>query len=187
MSLTPWKNLSIEVLGDNPYWKYCKGRFVAPHGKEVEYYFTQHPGAVAIVGVTDDGRIPWAWQYRPLLDRESLEIPMGGKGNLDAKTAAVHELAEEAKVRAENIELIGRHFATTGCSTEAVDIFLAWGLQNVEHGQDETEEFILVLMSPEEIEAAIQDGRIVDGMSISSWHMAKPRVLALIDQLSGKR
>lgn len=185
--LTPWKKLSVEVLAVNPYWKYCKARYVPHHGKEIDYYFVDHGGVSAVLGVTDDGRIPMAYQYRPLSDRISLEFPMGGKAGKEALATAEEEFAEEAKMRAEHLEHVGRFYSSNGSMTEDVDVFVGHGLAQIEHGQDMNEEFEHVLLTPDEIEAKIADGTITDGMSIAAWHQAKPRVLAIIDQRKGKR
>lgn len=185
--LTPWKKLSEEVLAENPYWKYCKAVFVASHGKEIDYFFVRHGGAACIIGVTDEGKIPLVWQQRPLFDRPSLEFPMGGCGGKVPLVTAEHEFAEEAKMQAAHFEHIGRHNSSPGTITEVMDIFVAWGLQSIEHGQDEAEEFEHVMMTPTEIDRAISKGKIDDGMSISAWCQAKPRILELIDQQKAKR
>ncbi len=187
MTLTPWKKLAVEVVHDNSFWKYCKGRFVTPFGKEIDYYFCDTKGAVSIIGVTADGRIPMVTQYRPLMDCESLELPMGGTGGEDPLVAAIREFSEEAKMSAEHMEHVGRHFACNGILVESNDIYVAWGLTPKESEQDESEEFEHSLMTLEEIDAAIRTGVITDGMTIAAWHQARPRVLEVIDQLGAKR
>lgn len=187
MALTHWKKLKEEVIHANPYWKYCKALFLGPNDKEVEYFYLEHGGCVGIIGVTNEGKIPMVRQYRPLQGEESLEFPMGARSGKDPLTAAKLEFAEESKMSADNWEHVGRHFTSNGMSTETQDIFVAWEIKQIEHGQDEFEEFEQVLLTPGEIDRAIAEQAINDGMTISAWCQAKPRVLRLIDQHGGKR
>ncbi len=187
MTLTPWKKLSEEVLAENPYWKYCKAVFATIDGKQHDYFYVQSRGAATIIGITDEGKIPLVNQYRPLVGRESLEFPMGGRDGQEPLVAARREFAEEAKMQARHFELVGTHIACNGILTEDQAVYVAWDLTQVESEQDETEEFEHFLMTPGEIDLAIAEGRIDDGMSISAWCQAKPRVLALIDQQKAKR
>ncbi len=54
-----------------------RATFVDPHGTEFEREIVRHPGAVAVVPVTDDGAVLLVRQYRPAVDRWLYEIPAG--------------------------------------------------------------------------------------------------------------
>lgn len=187
MALTPWKKLRDEVLAENPRWKYMKAVYIAPNGSEAEYFYLATGGAVLVIGVTDDGKIPMIRQMRPLFDKVSLEFPAGGREGGDPEAAAIREFNEEAKMSAAHIEWVGNHESCPGIVTEAMDIYVAWGLTPMESHHDEHEEFEHSFMTPAEIDDAITRREITNGMVISAWHQAKPRVLAIIDQLAGKR
>ncbi|MBI1907955.1 NUDIX hydrolase [Candidatus Uhrbacteria bacterium] len=187
MALTPWKKLAVEVLHENPYWKYCKARFIGPKGKEHDYFFCDCLGGACVIGITAEGTIPWVKQYRPLFARESIELPMGGRGGQDPLPAAIREFAEEAKMHADHIEHVGQHASCNGIVNETMDIFVAWGLQAIESEQDELEEFEHLLLTPDDVDRMIHAGEITDGQSVAAWCQAKPRVLEVIDQLKAKR
>lgn len=136
-----------------------------------------------VIGVADDGTIPLVRQWRPLFDRPLVEFPAGGREGGDPEAAARREFAEEAKMAAAHLEWVGRHEACSGIVTEQMDVYVAWGLTPVESGQDEHEEFEHLRMTPAEIDDAIARREITNGMCISAWHQARPRVLAVIDQL----
>ena len=54
-----------------------------PNGNVAKWDFIGHKGAAAVVPVTADGRILMVHQYRNALDRETLEIPAGGRDSVD--------------------------------------------------------------------------------------------------------
>jgi len=54
-----------------------KSTFVDPDGVPFERDIVRHPGAAAVVAVTDAGTVVLVRQYRPALDEWILEIPAG--------------------------------------------------------------------------------------------------------------
>lgn len=90
-----------------------------------------HPGAVAIVALDDDGRVVLINQYRHPVRARLDELPAGildvdGESALDA---ARRELAEEAAVTADEWNVLLDLYPSPGFSTEALRIFLARGLR----------------------------------------------------------
>jgi ADP-ribose pyrophosphatase len=73
------------------------------------YYWIESPDCVSVLAVTADGRVPLVRQYRPALDRESLELPAGHIDATDGtgEAAARRELLEETGYEAGNIEFLG--------------------------------------------------------------------------------
>ena len=62
-------------------------RSSTPTATPFERDVVRHPGAVAVVAVTDDGTVVLVRQYRPALDRWILEIP-AGTCDVDGEPAA---------------------------------------------------------------------------------------------------
>jgi ADP-ribose pyrophosphatase len=152
-------------------------RFTDPTGEEFSRDIVRHPGAVAVVPVTDDGGVLLVRQYRGALDREVLEIPAGTR-DVDGEPAQVtarRELEEEAGVRARSI----RHLATTantpGFCDEMTEIFLATGLEPVPHDRHGAEELAIevVEMALSDAVAKIASGEIFDAQTIIGLLLAR--------------
>lgn len=54
-----------------------KATFVDPEGTTFERDVVRHPGAVAVVAITDDGSLVLVRQFRAAIGRWILEIPAG--------------------------------------------------------------------------------------------------------------
>jgi ADP-ribose pyrophosphatase len=105
-----------------------------------------HPGAVAIVALDDDGNVVLVNQYRPAVAARLDELPAGlldvaGESALDA---AKRELVEETGLAADEWSVLLDLHSSPGMTTEAVRVFLARGLSAVSSDfQAEHEELTL--------------------------------------------
>jgi 8-oxo-dGDP phosphatase len=93
----------------------------------------EHPGAVAVVALDDDGNVVLVRQYRHPIGEYLLELPAGlldvdGESALDA---ARRELFEEAALTAEDWCLLVDLYTSPGMSDEAIRVFLARDLREV--------------------------------------------------------
>ena len=105
---------------------------ITPTGNLVERVAVRHPGAVAVVAVTEDD-VVLIRQYRAAVDRSLLEIPAGKldvAGEAPAVTAA-RELEEEVGFRAGKVERIGEFFTTPGFCDELMYLYFATDLRPV--------------------------------------------------------
>lgn len=178
MPLRRWKKIAEETLFENPWWTYKRDRFELPSGKRGEYHYAETRGSAMTVAVDGDGRIVMVNQYRYLHDRESLEFPCGSvKAGHTHEETATHELAEEAGVGAGTLVAVGEFNPYNGVAKEICRVFVATGLVDVDAEPDETEEFEVLRLSVDEIEARIADGTIWDGMSIAAWGIARRHVV----------
>ena len=182
MALTPWKQLSSEVIKKNPWWRYCFDKCVYPNGVEGEYHYMVKNDGVAIIAVTKEGKIMMNRQYRYLFKKESVEFPMGSVKDSQTKEEAAHaELQEEAQVRAHSWEHKGVFEPSNGFVQGTMYVYVASELEEVDVPHDDSEEFEQLLFSPDEIDQLIAEGTITDGASIASWCIAKPSVLKIIE------
>ena len=113
-----------------------------PGGKVVIREVVEHYGAVAIVAMDDDGRIPMVHQYRHPLGRRLWELPAG---LLDIHGEAPHlsaarELREEVGLQAETWQVLVDVDSAPGFSDESVRVFLATGLTEVDRPEAHDEE-----------------------------------------------
>lgn len=177
MPLPRWTRLTSEVVVKNPWWTYRRDTFRMPSGHEGEYHLVHTNGASLVLPVRSDGRIVMVNQYRFLCDRESLEFPCGGvkDGHTFDDTARM-ELQEEAGFIARTWMIAGEFNPYNGVTDEVCRVYIARDLQPVAPKPDATEEFEIVALTPDEIEAKIVSGVMWDGMSMAGWCIARNHV-----------
>ncbi|MFI1967283.1 NUDIX domain-containing protein [Streptomyces pathocidini] len=109
-------------------------RVVMPDGSTVTRDYQVHPGSVAVLALDEQDRVLVLRQYRHPVRQKLWEIPAGlldvpGENPLHA---AQRELYEEAHVKAEDWRVLADVYTTPGGCDEAVRIFLARELSDVE-------------------------------------------------------
>ncbi|MFA5946142.1 MAG: NUDIX hydrolase [Patescibacteria group bacterium] len=181
MPLKKWEKVSDELLARNPYWEYRLSRHLLSSGKEVKYYYAHDAGGSMIVGVNAEGKIAMVNQFRPVIDKESLEFPAGGKqsGKTEEETASA-EFAEETQFSAKHVDRAGFFEASSGLTDQVASVFVAYDLSPCSIAKDETEDFELFWFTPAEIDQMIAEGRITNGWSLATWTIAKKKALEII-------
>lgn len=139
-----------------------------PSGRIAQREIVEHPGAAAVVAVTETGDVVMVRQFRKAVERFLLEIPAGvleaGESPLDC---AHRELAEETGLRAEQMTPLRAFFPSPGLLTEEITIFLASGLRTVRQAvQPEEEGLGIVRVPAAEIPALIDGGEICDSKTL---------------------
>ena len=106
-----------------------------PNGKQSKRELIEHPGAVAIIAVTDEQKIIMVEQYRKALERSLVEIPAGKLEPGEApETTAMRELEEETGYSAQKLEKLISFSTSPGFADEVVHLFLAVGLHKAVNG-----------------------------------------------------
>ena len=138
-----------------------------PDGREAVRDVVRHPGAVAIVALTDEGRICLVRQYRTALGRVTVEIPAGKLDpGEDPLECAGRELREETGMIAEKMAFLTTIASSDGFCDELIHIYMATGLSFAESSPD-ADEFINVdLVEVGELVDAVLDGRIEDAKTV---------------------
>ncbi len=97
-----------------------------PHVRDI----VEHPGAVTILPLVDDGRVCLIRNDRVAVGKTLIELPAGtlDQGEDPAATAE-RELAEETGYRADTIEKLCEFFMSPGILSERMHLFLARGLR----------------------------------------------------------
>jgi len=157
-----------------------RATFLDPDGVAFERDVVRHPGAVAVVAVTDAGTVVLVRQYRPAVDRWLLEIPAGTRdvdGEPSEETAR-RELAEEVGLRADRLERLVRTVITPGFCDEFTDVYLATGLHPVPSDRQGAEErFMEVVEVPlARFDAMVDDGAVIDASTILGVGLAVRRL-----------
>ena len=105
-----WPRLIARRVTPVSQWMSIVSRDVqfSPGADAETYYAIQQPSYVAAVASTPEGRILLVRQYRPAIERFSLELPGGlVDQNEDVSYAMVRELLEETGYPTQSIDLIG--------------------------------------------------------------------------------
>lgn len=106
-------------------------------GQVVERDYIVHPGAVGIIALDEDDRVLMVHQYRHPVGWRLWEPPAGllDKPGENPLAAACRELYEEAHHQADDWRVLVDVFNSPGCSGEAIRVFLARGLSEVDGEQ----------------------------------------------------
>ncbi|MGQ9009528.1 ADP-ribose pyrophosphatase [Bacillus stercoris] len=118
-----------------------------PNGKTSKREIVKHPGAVAVLAVTDEGKIILVKQFRKPLERTIVEIPAGKleKGEKPEYTA-LRELEEETGYTAKKLTKITAFYTSPGFADEIVHVFLAEELSVLEEKRElDEDEFVEVM------------------------------------------
>jgi len=144
----------LEVRRDN---------VLLPDGTAATREFVQHPGAVAVIPVLDDGRVVLVRQYRYPLAKILLEWPAGKlERGEDQLVCAQRELQEETGFVACEWAFAGEIHNAAAYSSESIWLWFARGLQAGPARPDAGEFVETVSMSLTELEALEAGGDLPD-------------------------
>ncbi|HEV8114785.1 MAG TPA: NUDIX hydrolase [Acidimicrobiales bacterium] len=175
----PFRATGEDVVYQSRLLRVARGRFVAPDGAEFERDIVHHPGWVAVVPLTDDGHVVCVRQYRAALGTWLLEIPAGIR-DVDGEApelTARRELAEEAGVAAEQVELVATIHNSPGFADERGSVFLATGLTGVPTDRQGPEEghMEVVRVPLSDVPRMITAGEVTDAKSVVGLLLAVAR------------
>ncbi|OZC44379.1 ADP-ribose pyrophosphatase [Rhodococcus sp. WWJCD1] len=142
-----------------------------PNGRKAEREVVEHHGAVGILAVDDQDRVAMIEQYRHPIGRRLWELPAG---LLDAPgeqpvLAAQRELAEETGLAAGTWSVLVDVLASPGFTDEAVRIFLAQDLTQVDRPEahDEEADIELFFVPMDEAVRRALAGEIVNASAVA--------------------
>lgn len=167
MSKLAEERISGEEVYRGDFIRLFRDRVRLPDGSQSVREYVRHPGAVAIVAIDAAGQVVLERQYRYPLAREMVEIP-AGKIEPDEThlETAKRELLEETGYLAAEWTRLGQVHNAIGYSDEAIELWLATGLEKREASLDQGE-FLEVFRLPfAEALAMATDGRLSDVKTI---------------------
>ncbi len=116
-----------------------------PDGGTAIREVVDHPGAVVVAALDEDGRLYLVSQYRHAIGRNLLELPAGGlEPGEEPLAAAKMELREEVDLEARDWVSLGSFFSSPGFANERLHAFLARELVPVQGQPDEDEDLTVV-------------------------------------------
>ena len=160
-----YRLLASETVYDGRVISLRKDTVAMPGGGDSEREVVSHPGAVAVVALDDDDDVVLVRQYRHAVRTYLWELPAGlrdADGEPPLETAK-RELAEEALLAGDRWSLLTTTYSTPGFCDEAVLVYLAEGLREVERPEGFLVEHEEADMTLERVPLADAVQRIFDG------------------------
>lgn len=154
-------------------------------GSTHTYELVDHPDAVAIVALrdTEEGErlVAFVRQERPAIGKATWEIPAGlvaPQDGGDTKRTAERELMEETGMRAGTLRFLHKHYPSPGFMNEAISIYLATDLEDVDGAEPDPREIDSVSWKPLGVaiemcrRGEIEDGKTVIGLWLTRDFMS---------------
>lgn len=165
---SPRRLLSSEKVYQGRIWDVVSDSFqLSDDGEPLVRDYIDHPGAVAVLPMNDDGEILLIKQYRHPVGMALWEIPAGllDVEGEDFVVGAARELAEEADLVAGRWDVLSDFFNSPGSSSEAIRIYLARDLSDVPGHElhvrtDEEAEIELHWIPLDDAVRAVLEGRL---------------------------
>ena len=163
------RRLERKILRKSNILTYCVDTVELPDGNVAEYDVMLHNGGVAVIAITDEGKMVMVRQYRHAFDRITLEVPAGKRdGDEEFLTAAKRELREEGGYLCERIE----HFMTINTAIaycdEVIEVYLATGLRKTSQDLDPDEFVEVCEMDPDELADMVFNCEIKDSKTVAA-------------------
>ncbi|WP_062198436.1 NUDIX domain-containing protein [Massilibacterium senegalense] len=138
-----------------------------PNGEETVRELVHHPGAVAIIPVTEEGKIVVVRQFRKALEKTIIEIPAGKLEPGEQPEASAHrELEEETGYIAKEMTYMTTFYTSPGFADELVHMYVAKNLDIGVVNRDDDEFMDVLTITLEEAKALIQSGDICDAKTM---------------------
>lgn len=173
--------MDTEEIHKGRVFSLMRERVVLPNGRETSYEVIRHPGAAAMLPVTEKGEILLLRQHRQAAGGEIWEIPAGTLNpGENPEECARRELIEETGFSAANMELLSSILPVPGYSDEVIHLFLATGLSPAVQNLDPDEVISVFPFAASRVFAMVDSGEIRDGKSLCALFLAGRRGLFTI-------
>ena len=142
-----------------------------PDQKEAIREVITPPDAVGVLPIDRKGRVYLVRQYRPAIERITLEIPAGiiDLGEKPIETAR-RECSEEIGKKPKRLDFLFMYYHSVGFSTGKIEVFLGRDLIPSPESNLDPGEFIEVIILPfEEAYKQAVSGKIVDSKTLLAF------------------
>ncbi len=128
-----------------------------------------HPGGVAVIGITDDGKIPVVRQFRYPYKETIYEIPAGKvEPGEDPFITGQREFKEECGAVAEHYFSLGEIYPSPGYTNEVIRLYGAAGIRFEEQALDDGEFLEVHQFQLDEMVQRIMSGAIKDAKTVTA-------------------
>jgi ADP-ribose pyrophosphatase len=140
----------------------------------------EHPNAVALIPITEDGKVVMVNQYRHSAKEVLLELPAGTMEKHEKpEECAKRELLEETGYEAEELKKLFSCYLAPGYSTEFIHVFLARNLVYKGQKLEADEQIKVVKLSLKDAlkkigRCEIKDAKTICSLLFFSTFLSKP-------------
>lgn len=160
---SPWLDLSLVDIE-------------IPGGERFEHHVVRATAPAAGVVVHDGGgRVLLLWRHRFTTDTWGWEVPAGRVDEGETpEQAAAREALEETGWRPGPLTHLTTYFPNNGQSDLAFHLYAAAGAAHVGEPSDPSESERVEWVAVDEVRAAMRDGRLADGLSLTAllWFLS---------------
>lgn len=169
--------LASEELFAGAVFRVRRDRIRTSEGQEALLDVVEHPGAVTIVPVDDEGRLWFVRQYRHPAGRTLLEFPAGTlEADEPPEECARRECREEIGMEPGEINLLGSYYLAPGYSSEENHLYLARDLTRAPLQGDEDEAIEVESYSVDEVYDLIAGGTLRDAKTLAGLLLSLPLI-----------
>jgi len=148
-----------------------------PNGRKSTREIVEHPGAVAVVAITENDEVLMVRQYRKAIERELLEIPAGKLEEGESREVCVErELMEETGYFPNELTYLTSFYTSPGFSNEILHLFIAKNLIKKSRDADFDEYLQAEKVPFEEAINKIRTGEIIDSKTITGLLLAYDQI-----------
>lgn len=161
--------VSSQAIFDGKIIKVSVDTVNLPNDKTATREVVKHPGAVAVLAITENQEVILVRQYRHACNTELLEIPAGKLDvhGEDPSECAFRELAEETPYTAQSMHLIHTFYTAPGFCDEKMYLYVATGIVKNSLAAPDEDEFVeLVKMNRDQVHNALQNNHVTDGKTL---------------------
>jgi ADP-ribose pyrophosphatase len=172
------KTISSQAIYDGRIIKVKVDEVLLPNGNTAKREIVHHQGAVAVIPLTEDGKMVVVRQFRKPLEKAIVEIPAGKlEIGEDPLACAERELEEETGYRAAQYEKLSAFYTSPGFADELLHVYVATGLTKGESRPDEDEFVDMMELTLEEAHELHKAGEISDAKTVVALFYWENRML----------
>jgi ADP-ribose pyrophosphatase len=161
--------ISSKIIYEGKILKIKLDEVKLPNGYVTVREIVEHPNAIALIPINNNGKLIMINQYRHSAQEVLLEIPAGTmEKNETPDECAKRELLEETGYEAKELKKLFSCYLAPGYSTELIHIFLAKNLVYKGQETEADEQIKVVELSFKEALEKIKKGEVKDAKTICS-------------------